>query len=152
VEFSNGNLADSIIDLKMSLPPNMLLEILLTDQSNLVNNNPNAYDLISDPKIKTKIRKYYASYEYVKSSIEYSNRINEQYGIPLRLTYYKELPKLYSKPTIGDLGFLINDQKTIAILVSFKNAGLNYAYQIEKFLKVNHELTELLTNYLNKNR
>ena len=57
----------------------------LAYQSNLINNNPNAYDLISNDPLKYKLRQYLKAHDYVANSIELSNRINEQYGVPLQI-------------------------------------------------------------------
>ena len=124
----------------------------LAYQSNLINNNPNAYDNLSHELIKNKLREYNAAYDYVVHSIDLSNRIIEEYGIPLQMKYQKQLRAYFSKNSIiEDMTFVLNDESVIAVFESFKYFGINYKNQLEAFLIVNQELKALLGIYLLNN-
>ncbi len=123
----------------------------LAYQSNLINNNPDAYDLINDNGIKSKLRDYQAKYDYVVHSIELNNRICEENGIPLQIKYYEQLEILPETPIFSDLYFVLEDIETIAKFELFKNFGNNYFIQTEKFLKTNNELILLLETYIEDN-
>ena len=139
---------DSISNLELKINP---FFFRLAYQSNLINNNPNAYDLISHDSIKNKLREYKAKYDYVVHSIELSNRISEKYGVPLQIKYYKQLEMLSDEPTIGDLKFSFEDEETMAKFNLLRNYGNNYLSQTQTFLKVNLELINLLNIYLEEN-
>lgn len=145
VNLSNGQFVDSISNLKINADP---FFFRLAFQSNLIANNPNAYDLLSHENLKDKIREYKKSYDYVVNAIELNNRICEEYGVPLQIKYYDNILKLPQNPSIKDLGFAIEDRETVAKFDVFKNYGINYLIQCQEFLKVNHELIALLESYL----
>lgn len=124
----------------------------LAYQSNLINNNPDAYELIHTTDIKSKLRDYQAKYDYVVHSIELSNGVYEEYGLPLQVKYYKEVQNLNEKPTYKDLFFSIEDEETVAKFDLFKGFGINYLEQIQKFLIVNQELKILLDSYIKEHQ
>ena len=146
LNLSNNISVDSISKLKVNANP---FFNRLVYQSNLINNNPDAYKLISSDSIKNKLREYIMIYDYVANAIELSNRIVEEYGIPLRIKYFEKLNSLSGSTLIGDLSFILEDKETVAKLDLFKSYGYNYFNQCQKFLKVNHELKLLLENYRN---
>lgn len=124
----------------------------LAYQSNLINNNPDAYELIHTTDIKSKLRDYQAKYDYVVHSIELSNGVYEEYGLPLQVKYYKEVQNLDEKPTYKDLLFSIENEETVAKFDLFKGFGINYLEQIQKFLIVNQELKILLDSYIKEHQ
>lgn len=139
---------DSILNLEVKADP---FFHRLAYQSNLINNNPEAYDLISDDSLKTKLRAYKAKYDYVVHSIELSNRVGEQYGMPLQVKYYADIKELPERSTYSDFSFAYNDVETVATFAMRKNYGFNYNIQVNNFLKTNEELIALLKHYLNTN-
>ncbi len=145
IQVSNGVLQDSLLNLKVTNTP---FFIRLAYQSNLINNDPNAYDHISQGNIKNKLRAYYKAYDYVVNAIELNNRICEKYGTPLQIKYYEQIQTLPKTPHIKDYMFALKDRKTIAQFDLFKFYGTIYGTQCQKFLKVNHELILLLKTYL----
>ena len=147
LNLSKGASADSISNLKLSTDP---FFFRLAYHSNLINNNPNAYELISVDSIKNKLREYIMIYDYVVNAIELNNRILEEYGIPLRIQYYEQFNRLPDTVWIGDISFILNDKETVAKLDLFKGYGVNLFIQCQKFLTVNHELKTLLEKYLKK--
>jgi len=149
INFSNNINVDSLANINVNDDP---FFFRLAYQSNLINNNPEAYDLISNNSIKTILRDYKAKYDYVVHSIELNNRICEEYGLPLQIKYYSQLQQLPEQPIISDLGFTLNDNETIAKFELFRNYGLNYYIQVQNFLDINHELMKLLENYISNNR
>lgn len=139
---------DSILELKANANP---FFFRLAYQSNLINNNPDAYKNMSDESIKSKLRDYAAKYDYVANSIELNNRICEEYGVPLEIKYYTQREKLPETPTYKDFLFAIEDDETVASLQLFKKYGINYLIQVQNFLKANHELKMLLETYIKEN-
>ena len=145
IAMNNGKNADSIGKLKLFTIP---FFNRLAYQSNLITNNPDAYDKITNDSIKVKLREYMAAYEYVSVGIELSNRINEEYGMPLLIKYYAEINDLGEDPVIGDLHFALEDPKTVAIFELFETYTLNYGVQLESFLVINQELIKHLKSYI----
>lgn len=150
INLSHGVSVDSISKLKVN--NNNPFFFRLAYQSNLINNNPNAYDLISLDTIKNKLRDYIKSYDYIVNAIELNNRIIEEYGVPLEIKYYEQLIKFPEVALYKDFRFAIEDLETVAKFDLFKSYGLNYGIQCQEFLKVNHELILLLEFYLTKNQ
>jgi hypothetical protein len=140
---------DSILKLKVNTDP---FFSRLAYQSNLINNNPDAYKLIHATDIKSKLRDYQAKYDYVVHSIELSNGVYKEYGLPLQIKYYTELQKLDKEPTYKDFIFSIEDEETVAKFDLFKGFGDNYLEQVKGFLIVNQELKILLENYIKKRK
>jgi hypothetical protein len=124
---------------------------ILAYQSNLIHNNPNAYDFLSNNRLKSKLREYQAKYNYVAESIESSNRISEEYGVPLEIKYYNEIKDLPEKITYNNLLFALEDKETVAKFNLFKQTAANSQTQVESFLKINKELTQILETYLSEN-
>ena len=85
----NPNWQDSIMKLKKINAP--LFGTRLAYQSNVIINNNDAIDIIKNDTIKKYLKKYYAKYEYVTAAIELSNRIGEQYSIPVFIKYSEEM-------------------------------------------------------------
>ena len=139
---------DSLLKLKVSDDP---FFFRLAYQSNLINNNPDAYKNISDEPIKSKLRDYSAKYEYVAISIELNNRICEEYGVPLEIKYYTERAALPEKPTYNDFLFAVKSKETVAAFDIFKKYGINYLIQVQNLLKVNQDLKILLETYIDNN-
>ena len=139
---------DSILKLKVKENP---FFFRLAYQSNLINNNPDAYDLISDNSLKAKLRDYQAKYDYVVHSIELNNRISEELGVPLQIKYYSKLQAIPETTTYNEYLFTIEDEETAAKYALFKFYGINYLIQVEKFLKTNNELMQLLATYIEDN-
>ena len=148
VNLSNGQFVDSISNQKINADP---FFFRLAFQSNLIANNPNAYDLLSHENLKNKLREYKKRHDYVVNAIELNNRICEEYGVPLQIKYYDNILKLPENPSIKDLGFAIEDRETVAKFDVFKNYGINYLVQCQEFLIVNHELIVMLESYLIEN-
>ncbi len=149
ISLSNNESVDSISVLKVNDDP---FFFRLAFQSNLINNNPTAYDLISNEPIKNKLRDYIKRHDYVVNSIELNNRICEQYGVPLQIKYDELIRKLPAAPIYNDYLFVIKDKETIAKFNVFKSYGLVYLIQCQVFLKVNYELIQLLEQYLKENQ
>jgi len=124
---------------------------LLAYQSNLIHNNPDAYDVLSNNKLKSKLREYQAKYNYVAESIESNNRISEEYGVPLEIKYYNELKDLPGKITYNELLFALDDEETVAKFYLFKQTATNSLVQVKSFLEINKELTQILETYISRN-
>lgn len=149
INLSKNISVDSILKLKVNTDP---FFFRLAYQSNLINNNPDAYDLMNSNIIKNKLREYVKSYDYVVNAIELNNRICEEYGIPLQIKYYEQLSKLPNSSLISDLSFALSDKETVAKFAIFKNYGINYFIMCQEFLKVNHEIILLIEKYLKENQ
>jgi len=149
LNLSNNVLVDSISRLEVKTDP---FFFRLAYQSNLVNNNPNAYDLISSDPIKNKLREYIVAYDYVVNAIELNNRIVEEYGIPMSIKYYDQFKRFSNPLLFADIRFILNDNETVAKLDMFKTYGINYFIQCQRFLEVNQELKLWLHKYLKENQ
>ena len=149
LSLSKGLFVDSISILKVKTDP---FFFRLAYQSNLIANNPNAYDLISPENLKDKLREYIKRYDYVVNAIELNNRICEEYGVPLQIKYHGDIDKLPENPLIKDYRFALEESETVAKFDVFKFYGINYLLQCQEFLKVNHELIVLLELYLNESK
>lgn len=154
-------LYNNIINLSKNIGVDSILKMPLNDnpfffrlayQSNLINNNPDAYDLMQSDSIKSKLRDYKAKYDYVVHGIELSNRISEEYGVPLQIKYYQQMQTLPDKPLMNDIRFTIEDDDTVATFNMLKTYGINYLVQVQNFLIVNQELKKMLESYLNTNQ
>ncbi len=140
---------DSISALKMKRNP---FGLNLAYQSNLINNNPNAYDLLLDKAIKTKLREYYSKYDYVSSAIKMSNNTYDKYGTPLKIKYFKELKEIRNDSTVGSFKEIIQDKDVMAYISILRNVNFNTTIQVDDFLEVNQELIQLLKTYLNEHQ
>lgn len=149
LNLSNNVSVDSISKLKATMDP---FFFRVAYQSNLINNNPEAYELINSDSIKNKLREYFKAYDYVVNAIELNNRICEEYGLPLTIKYYSQLKNLRETALIGDISFILEDNETVAKLDMFKIYGINSLIQCQRFLQVNHELKLLLEKYLEINQ
>ena len=124
----------------------------LAFQSNLINNNPTAYNLISDEPIKNKLREYIKWHDYIVNSIELNNRICEQYGVELQIEYDEFIRQLPDSPKYRDYEFAYSDKEIISKFNVFKFYGTVYLEQCQEFLKVNNELIRMLELYLKENK
>jgi len=149
INMHKQNSVDSISKLTVNDDP---FFFRLAYQSNLINNNPDAYEIISDEIIKSKLRVYAAKYDYVVHGIELNNRICEEYGVPLEIKYYTQRERLPEIPTYKDFLFAIEDEETVASFQLFKKYGINYLIQVQNFLIVNQELKLLLKTYIKENK
>ena len=140
---------DSISALKANNNP---FGLNLAYQSNLINNNPDAYDLLLDIAIKTKLRDYYSKYDYVSSAIKMSNNTYDKYGTPLKIKYFKELNEIRNDSSLGGVKDIILDKDVMAYLSILRNVNFNAAIQVDKFLEVNQELILILKAYLNEHQ
>ena len=152
ISLSRGIRVDSIYKLSNAPLASTPFHFRLAYQSNLITNNPNAYDLVSDKNIQTTLRDYKMKYDYVKESIELSNQTNETYGLPLNIKYNKYLMELKDQQTYSDYDFMLKDEETIGKLNIFKDFAINSINQIEKFLVVNDSLIGQLQDYLILNK
>lgn len=149
LNLSKGLHVDSISTLQVTENPFFQR---LAHQSNLIKNNPNAYDFISPSNIKSALREYIKRHDYVVNGIELSNRIYEAYGIPLELKYHSQTSNLPESPTYKDYIFVLEDLETLARIQLFKDQKVNYGITCENFLLVNHTLITLLDSYIDDNQ
>jgi len=149
INLSKGLQVDSISKLQVTENPFFQR---LAYQSNLIKNNPNAYDFISPSNLKSALREYIKRYDYVVNGIELSNRIYETYGIPLELKYHSQISNLPESPSYKDYFFVVEDPETVARIQLFKDQKINYGITCEDFLRVNYTIITLLESYINDNQ
>jgi len=142
-----NNKVDSIGNLKIKKNP---FNFNMVHQSNLINNNPNAYDLLLDTTIKNKLREYNSKYDYVSSAIKMSNDTFDKYGTPLKIKYFKELKIIRKENKLRGFKNLLQDKDFAAYISLLHGRVSNTISQVDKFLKVNQELIVLLEAYLNE--
>ncbi len=109
-------------------------------QSNLINNNPNAYDFISDQSLKTLLRNYNSKYEYVVKAIELSNRLNENYGTLLDVKYYHEINALKLSKAFSEFKVLMEKPDVIPYISKFEGTNENALKQINAMIEANSQL------------
>lgn len=122
--------------------------IKLANQSNVLKNNPNAYDELLSPTLKIELQKYASKYEFVYKSIEYFNIQIEEYFVPLNITYYKEMPDVGKVRNYEDLRFLCDNDSNLGIIKLLKSTATNASIQTEDFININAQLTEKLKHFL----
>lgn len=122
--------------------------IKLANQSNVLKNNPNAYDQLLSPTLKIELQKYVSKYEFVYKSIEYFNIQIDEYFVPLNITYYKEMPDIGEFKNYEDLRFLCDNDWNLGIIKLLKSTATIATNQTEDFISINTHLTEKLKHFL----
>jgi hypothetical protein len=120
----------------------------LANQSNVLKNNPNAYEQLLSATLKIELQKYASKYEFVYRSIEYYNSQIEEYYVPLRITYHKEMPNIGEVKNYEDLRFLCDDDSNLGIIQLLKSTATSASIQTEDFININAQFTEKLKHFL----
>jgi hypothetical protein len=122
--------------------------IKLANQSNVLKNNPNAYDQLLSPTLKIELQKYASKYEFVYRSIEFFNIQIDEYFTPLRITYYKEMPEIGEVKNYEDLSFLCDNDANLGIIQLLKSNATNATRHTDEFITINANLIEKLNLFL----
>lgn len=125
--------------------------VKLANQSNVLKNNPNAYEQLLSPLLKKELQKYTSKYEFVYRSIEFFNTQIDEYFTPLRITYYKEMPDIGEISNYQDLNFLCQKDENLGIIQLLESNAANAARHTDEFVKINSNLTEKLQHFLENN-
>ena len=122
--------------------------VKLANQSNVLNNNPNAYDQLLSPTLKIELQKYASKYEFVYRSIEFFNVQIDEYFTPLRITYYKEMPAIDKEKSYEDLSFLCDNDENLGIIQLLKSNATIATRHTNEFITLNANLIEKLNLFL----
>lgn len=122
--------------------------IRLANQSNVLKNNPNAYEQLLSASLKIELQKYVSKYEFVYRSIEYYNSQIEEYYVPLRITYYKEMPNIGEVKNYEDLRFLCDHDSNLGVISLLKSTATSASIQTEDFININAQFTKKLIHFL----
>jgi hypothetical protein len=125
--------------------------IQLASQSNLLKNNPNAYDQLVSLDLKKELQKYVSKYEFVSRSIQLFNSALGEYYESWRINNYKEMPETSDIRNYEQMRFLCDDDRNLGILKLFISNAAGAIRQTDEFVQLNMELTEELERYLEKN-
>ena len=122
--------------------------VKLAYQSNVLKNNPNAYDKLISPTLKMELQKYASKYEFVYMSIEFFNvQINEYFN-PLRIAYYKKMPDFDKLKSYEELSFLCDNDTNLGIIQLIKSNATIAAKQTNEFISINATLVDKLNLFL----
>ena len=122
--------------------------VKLANQSNVLKNNPNAYDQLLSPTLKIELQKYASKYEFVYRSIEFFNIQINEYFTPLRITYYKEMPGIGNVKSYEDLSFLCDNDANLGIIQLLKSDATIATRHTNEFITLNANLIEKLNLFL----
>ena len=125
--------------------------IKLANQSKVLKNNPNAYEQLLSPLLKTELQKYASKYEFVYRSIEFFNIQMDEYFTPLRITHYNKMPDIGEVNNYQDLSFLCQKDENLAIIQLLESNANNAARHTDEFVKINTNLIEKLQHFLDNN-
>jgi hypothetical protein len=123
----------------------------LASQSNLLKNNPNAYDELLSPTLKKELQKYVSKYEFVYLAIAPFNSQIEEYYTSWIINYHKEVPKAAEIKTYENMSFLCDDDRNLGILNVLIFSAYWASDQTDEFVKINMALTKKLEHFLEKN-
>lgn len=123
----------------------------LANQSNVLKNNPNAYEQLLSATLKIELQKYASKYEFVYKSIEYYNSEIEEYFVPLEITYYKEMKNIGEVKNYEDLSFLCDNDRNLGVIQLLKSTATMASSLTEDFLNINAQFTEKLEHFLENN-
>ncbi|PNQ75290.1 hypothetical protein C1T31_03925 [Hanstruepera neustonica] len=140
-------LVDSISKLKHK-ENSTLFGSRLAYQSHIIVNNSDAVDIIKNDSIEKYLKRYYAKYEYVATAIELSNRMGEQYAIPLYLKYSEELKSITNDSTMRSYLELIKNDDIKPNIELSQRFMLNALNQVTEFNTQISEFIQKLEAYL----
>ena len=124
--------------------------ILLAHQSNLLSNNPNAYEQLTDKTLKVIVQKYIAQYDYVKVPFDLYNSVIKTHFFPIRIKFHKEIPETLKAKTFSEYSFLCDVSDNMGVVKLIRNYCVNIPSHLQSFLALNNDLIQTLTQYLAK--
>ncbi|MBO3700257.1 DUF6090 family protein [Roseivirga sp. E12] len=113
-------------------------------QSKLVQNNPDAFEKVSDEHIAEVLRNYFGTYEFVATSIGLLRDNIETFWHPFQIEYYP----LTENKNMEDAKKLLKTKKFPGIVAQVRYAVRNSRNQVDSMLVVNHNLIEALDQKL----
>ena len=117
--------------------------------SNLLDNNPNAYQELLDNEIKDMLRDYNAKYSYVSPQFLFLNTLLEKNRDIISRRYYKELRENKRTKSIKTLSTIYKDVELQSDVDNIRIALEAAHRRTNEFMGINKNITEALTNRLN---
>lgn len=117
--------------------------------SDVINNNKDIIDQISDDSIKQALRNYNKSFVFISTAIEISNSKSTEFDNILRIEHDKV--SQFNKPmSLIDYKDYCKTENLEGYLIILMDSNRNCYSQTERFLKDNAQLHLKLNKYLNK--
>ena len=113
-------------------------------QSKLVQNNPDAFEKVTDEHIAEMLRNYFGTYEFVSTSTELLRDNIQNFWHPYKVEHYPATDDLSMKTA----NKLLKTTKLPGIVASVRRALLNSKGQVDSMLVVNQSLIEALDQKL----
>lgn len=129
-----------------SIPANDQPFIKLANQSNLINNNPEAYTNLLNKELKIELQRHIAQYEFVKRSLDFYNLQIDQYVTPLRISHYPIMP--YYASNVEEFRFICEQNETQGIMTLMCRTTENPIRHIKRFLESNTNISKKFREFI----
>lgn len=116
------------------------LFIIFAYQSQLIQNHPNAVDLITESEIQRILLRYTNKYEYLKTGISLYNRIVEDRYMPFHIKHYNMLGFEDRQPLLENYQYLFQETDFGGLISLLERFCQNASNQVDSLIVVNHEL------------
>jgi hypothetical protein len=121
--------------------------ILAANYSDVIHNNTDIMEVISNDSIKHALRDYYKSYVFITSALELSNQNSKEYG-DIFDTHYEKVTNYNAPETLIRYKGFCEMENVEGILVLLMNRNRNAQNQAVRFLRDNAVLQSKLSAYL----
>ncbi len=133
MEASEGEALDSSLSLDR-------LFMIYAYESQLIQNHPDAVDLISDIDIQRTLLKYINKYEYLKTGISLNNRMVEERYVPFHIKHYKMIGFNDRQDLRENYQYLFDKTDFGGLISLLSQYSINAAIQVDSMIAVNEEL------------
>lgn len=121
--------------------------IRAANYSDVIHNNTNVMEVISNDSIKHALRDYYKSYVFITSALELSNQNSKEYG-DIFDTHYEKVTNYNAPVTLIRYKRFCEMENAEGILVLLMSRNRNAQNQATRFLRDNAVLQSKLSAYL----
>lgn len=121
--------------------------IRAANYSDVIHNNTNVMEVISNDSIKHALRDYYKSYVFITSALELSNQNSKEYG-DIFDTHYEKVTNYNAPETLIRYKVFCEMENVEGILVLLMRRNRNAQNQATRFLRDNAVLQSKLSAYL----
>jgi hypothetical protein len=117
-------------------------------ESQLVQNHPDAVDLISDGEIQRTLLRYSNKYEYLKTGISLYNRLVEDHYLPFQIEHHQMLGFNDNQRLLANYQYLFDKTNFGGIIHLLERFSENAIQQVDSMIIVNQELINQLNQKL----
>lgn len=117
-------------------------------ESQLMQNHPDAVDLVSDRQIQRSLLRYSNKYEYVKKGVTVNNRIVEDRYIPFYIQHGKKMGSTDRIPLLLNYDYLFEQTEFWGLIDMLRGFTQNALIQVDTMVVVNQELIQHLKQKL----